>query len=70
MILPKLKTFNWWFVVANHPQSSFDVALLGLFSPEVYDMDTLAVVARLVKPGGKVVFRTLKESEWIEITLK
>ena len=47
--------------LGHHNKSTFDVALLGLFSPESYDMEILAVIANVIKPGGTIVLRSLQQ---------
>ena len=62
----QLSTCMYIFFPAPHSPSTFDVALLGLFSPEAYDLEILGEVAKLIKPGGKIVFRTQKQGMLIQ----
>ena len=45
---------------SSHPQSKFDVALLGICPPYSSDtqIDTLSEVLRVLQPGGKLVIAT------------
>ncbi|KAK3608032.1 hypothetical protein CHS0354_031018 [Potamilus streckersoni] len=69
--------------LANHPNSSFDLAISGILqsSPTVHDTDVLGEICRILKPNGKIVLgehvtetssddSKLKTAEKLESTLK
>ncbi|KAL3860697.1 hypothetical protein ACJMK2_010788 [Sinanodonta woodiana] len=69
--------------LANHPNSSFDLAISGILqpSPTVHNTDVLGEICRILKPNGKIILgehvtetssddSKLKTAEKLEATLK